>query len=611
MTPAADACRPEGDKREGKGGRVSDGGPALAPHALRDYALLADGERGVLVGPRGDFAWMCFPRWHDDAVFSALIGGRSGYTVTPVGRFVWGGHYEGGGLIWRSRWITEGGIVECREALALPADPGRAILLRRAIAVKGPARLAVALAAGTGFDRHGMARLKQRDDGVWTAALGDERLRWYGAREAKPGEDGVHGPSLAFDLRLRERESHDLVLVLDHGDDDSEPPSPERLWDATEAAWAERVPSFAGQGLAARDVRHAYAVLSGLTSASGAMVAAATTSLPERADRSRNYDYRFAWVRDQAYVGQAVAAAGPYPLLDDAVSFVAGRLLADGPELAPAYTVEGDPVPEERRLELPGYPGGVDVLGNQVRDQFQLDGFGEALLLFAAAARHDRLDGDAWRAAEVAAAAIEARHEDAEAGIWELEPDRWTHSRLICAAGLRAIAGRAPGRERGPHWLALADELVAAAAANGVARDGHWQRTPDDGKVDASLLLAQIRGAVPPEDPRSRATLTTVEANLVDDGYCYRFRAEDQPLGEAEGAFLVCGFWLALAHAGQGDRARALARFERNRAACGTPGLFAEEFDVGQRQLRGNLPQAFVRALLLETAVRLDGDDGG
>jgi hypothetical protein len=581
-------------------------GPVLAPHALRDYALVADGERGALVGPRGDFVWMCFPRWHDDAVFGALIGGRSGYAISPSGRFVWGGHYEGGGLIWRSRWITTDGIVECREALALPAAPDRAILLRQVIAVEGPARLEVALAAGAAFDRHGMARLQRRDDGVWTATLGEERMRWYGAGEATPGEDGVHGPSLAFELRLAEGQHHDLVLVLDHGRVGAEPDPPGRLWDATEAAWAERVPSFDGQCLAARDVRHAYAVMSGLTSATGAMVAAATTSLPERAERARNYDYRFAWVRDQAYAGQAVAAAGPYPLLDDAVGFVAGRLLADGPDLAPAYTVEGDQVPEERALELPGYPGGADVLGNRVRDQFQLDALGEALLLFAAAARHDRLDADAWRAAEVAAAAIEARHGEEEAGIWELGPRRWTHSRLLCAAGLRAIAACAPGRERGPRLLALADELVAAAAAEGVARDGHWQRAPDDPRVDASLLLAQIRGAVPAEDPRSRATLEAVEADLVEDGYCYRFRAEGQPLGEAEGAFLVCGFWLALAHAGQGGRARALALFERNRAACGTPGLFAEEFDVTQRQLRGNLPQAFVHALLLESAVRLD-----
>jgi hypothetical protein len=109
-------------------------------------------------------------------------------------------------------------------------------------------------------------------------------------------------------------------------------------------------------------------------------------------------------------------------VLDDAVRFVAGRLLADGPELMPAYTVTGDPVPVEDRLGLPGYPGGVDVVGNRVRDQFQLDAFGEALLLLAAAAAHDRLDGEDWRAAEAAIDAIERRHEEPDAGIWELEP---------------------------------------------------------------------------------------------------------------------------------------------------------------------------------------------
>jgi GH15 family glucan-1,4-alpha-glucosidase len=330
--------------------------------------------------------------------------------------------------------------------------------------------------------------------------------------------------------------------------------------------------------------------------------------LPEHAERSRNYDYRYAWIRDQAYAGQAIAAAGPFGLLDDAVRFVAGRLLADGPDLMPAYTVAGDPVPDEARLGLPGYPGGVDIVGNRVRDQFQLDAFGEALLLFAAAAAHDRLDADAWHAAELAATAIERRWTEPDAGIWELDADRWTHSRLICAAGLRAAAKAAPGRERGTRWSALADELVAAAAAEGVARDGHWRRAPGDDRVDASLLLAQIRGAAPVEDPRSLATVEAVQANLVEDDYCFRFRAEDLPLGEAEGAFLICGFWLAIALHQRGDRERAVAIFQRGRTACGTPGLFAEEFDVTQRQLRGNLPQAFVHALLLESAVRLSAD---
>ena len=130
------------------------------------------------------------------------------------------------------------------------------------------------------------------------------------------------------------------------------------------------------------------------------MVAAATTSLPERMESVRNYDYRYAWIRDQCYTGLAVAAHGPHPLLDGAVRFITERVLADGPDLMPAYTVAGDPLPGERTMAVRGYPGGAAArTGNRVTGQFQLDAFGEVLQLLAAAARLD-LDGpDTWRAA--------------------------------------------------------------------------------------------------------------------------------------------------------------------------------------------------------------------
>jgi alpha,alpha-trehalase len=445
-----------------------------------------------------------------------------------------------------------------------------------------------------------MRDLRRRDDGCWTARVGEHHLRWAGA-----GDATVHDDALVLRLDVPAGGEHDLVLELD-----ARPPDgavrPDRLWRATEAHWRERVPALEHVGVAHRDARHAFAVMSGLTGGSGGMVAAATTSLPERASEGRNYDYRYVWIRDQCYAGQAVAAAGAHPLLDDAVGFVRDRLLDDGPRLAPAYTVAAGPVPEERDLDLPGYPGGTDRIGNWVRSQFQLDAFGEALLLFAAAARHDRLDADGLRAAEVAADAIAARWVEPDAGVWELDPDRWTHSRLVCVAGLRALAALLPGRERSERRRALADAISARAAAEALHPDGRWQRSPGDPRVDAALLLAAVRGAIPATDPRSLATLHAVERELTEDGYCYRYRPDERPLGEAEGAFLLCGFWLALAHAQLGDRVAATRWFERNRAACGTPALFAEEFDVRQRQLRGNLPQAFVHALLLEAAVALD-----
>jgi len=577
---------------------------AVAPHALRDYALLADGERGVLVGPRGEYAWMCFPRWHDEAVFSALIGGESVYSIFPRERFVWGGYYEPGTLIWRSRWTTESGVVECREALVAPAHASRAVIVRRVEALEGEASLQVVLRPGGGFDRYGLSRLRKREDGCWTAHLGEERLRWQGGGRAELEQEAGEPKALRLEIALEAGESHDFVLAIERPHGEEELPAPDALWRKTEEWWREQVPPLADTA-APRDARHAYAVMAGLTGSAGGMVAAATTSLPERAKRGRNFDYRYVWIRDQSYAGQAVARAGAHPLLDRALGFVTARLLEHGSSLAPAYTVTGDPVPAERQIELPGYPGGCDIVGNWVRRQFQLDVFGEALLLFAAAAARDHLDGDRWRAAELAAEAIASRRGEPEAGIWELEPKRWTHSLLICSAGLRALAAHAPAGEMRARWLALADELLAEASRIGLHPSGRWQRAESDPRLDASLLLAAVRGAVPADDPRSLQTLAAVEEELTEDGYCFRYQAQDQPLGDAEGAFLLCGFWMCLAHAQQDEPTRAVAWFERNRAACGPPGLLSEEFDVRQRQLRGNLPQAFVHALLLECAAVL------
>jgi GH15 family glucan-1,4-alpha-glucosidase len=285
---------------------------------------------------------------------------------------------------------------------------------------------------------------------------------------------------------------------------------------------------------------------------------------------------------------------------------VTARLGEHGPQLRPAYTGRGGAVPDERSLDLEGYPGGTAVIGNRADRQFQLDVFGEILMLLATAAQHDRLDRDGWEAVERAAAVILDRCREPDAGIWELEPPRaWTHSRLICAAGLRAAATHAHGRHKASGWLAAADAIVADASRDALHPTGRWQRAPDDSRLDAALLLAGLRGAVPGDDPRSVATCTAVERELADDLYCYRYRADEGALGDAEGAFLLCGFWMALALDQQERPLQAARWFERNRAACGPPGLLSEEFDVRQRQMRGNLPQAFGHALLLECAATI------
>jgi alpha,alpha-trehalase len=432
-------------------------------------------------------------------------------------------------------------------------------------------------------------------------------VSWSGGADARVVRAGRHR-ALELDLELEAGEHHDLVLVISTEQDDRSPPDADAAWRETEQAWHDRVGEF-DQTIAPRDAAHACAVIRGMTSAGGGMVAAATTSLPERAEEGRNYDYRYVWIRDQCYAGEAAARAGVLEIMDDSVRFVVQRLAEHGRELRPAYTARGTAIPGTSDLGLEGYPGGSAVVGNQVRDQFQLDAFGEVLLLLAAAAGHDHLDAEGWRAAEVAAGAVLARWREPDAGIWELDPpQRWTHSRLICAAGLRAISAHAPARDRASRWLAAADTIVATTSRRALHRSGRWQRTPDDSRVDAALLLAGLRGAVPADDPRSIATCAAVEHELSDELYCYRYRADERELGEAEGAFVLCGFWMALALEQQQRPLQAARWFERNRAACGPPGLLSEEFDVTQRQLRGNLPQAFAHALLLECAATLRGE---
>src|SRR6266536_1088519 len=567
----------------------------VPPHPLRDYALLADGERGAILGPQGEIVWMCAPRWQSDAVFGSLIGGAGSYGVTPAGRYVWGGYYEQGTLIWRSRWVTDRGVTECREALAMPGDPHHVVLLRSILPGAAAARLRVSLDPRAEFGRKGLRALARRGRDVWAGRLGDLYLRWSGdvsgARVVRAGR----GSRLALELITAPWTRNDLVLELSDRPFGQAPVAAARAWRATEAAWAQSVPLLDGM-TARHDARQAYAVLRGLTSSSGGM----------GAEAGRNYDYRYAWIRDQCYAGQAVAAIGPLPLLDQAVSFVSGRLHADGSRLAPAYTVTGGRVPGQHRLDLPGYPGGFDLVGNWVGRQFQLDALGESLLLLAAAARHGRLDAHARQAAVTAAAAIAERWAEADAGIWEIDDQPWTHSRLTCAAGLRAAARSCATRSEATQWSALADVIVADTAKHAVHPSGRWQRSAGDSGLDAALLLPPIRGAVPADDPRTLATLRGYIAELTQDGYAYRFRHDDRPLQDAEGAFLLCGFVLSLALLQQGDEVAAVRWFERNRAACGTAGLYAEEYDVAERQLRGNLPQAFVHALMLECAARLD-----
>jgi len=569
------------------------------PQPLHDYALLADGERGALIGPRGEIAWMCVPRWDDEPVFGSLLG-EGLCAVTPVGgRFVWGGYYEEGSLIWRSRWVTGAAVVEAREALVRPADPGTAVLLRQLTCRQGNARLRVVLDPRVGGGAEGLRDL-ECVAGVWHARLGGLSVRCGGFSAAHVDDRGA----LVAEIDLHEGRLHDLVIEIGRRAPTGPFPSAGTAWRATERVWQQDVPAVEGIW-ARRDVRLAVAVIAGMTSASGGMVAAATRSLPERAERGRDFDYRYAWLRDQAMVGQALAAIGPHRLMVNAVDFVAARLREDGAHVRPAYAVDGGPVPGQDRCDTPGYPGAVDHVGNDAAEQFQLDVFGEALHLFAAAAGHGPLSADVWKSVECAVAAIEESWWRPDAGIWELRRRRWTHSRQMLSSGLDRVAGLAPSAQA-QDWRLLAERIDRSLDEEFRHPSGRWQRAADDAGVDAALLIPVVRSrADPARDLTTRRTVQAVLDELTEEEFCYRYRHGDLDLEEAEGAFVLAGFQMAMALHRLGEHPLAARWFERNRAACAASGLFSEEYDVSQRQQRGNLPQAFVHGALVEAAAML------
>src|SRR5699024_8209054 len=215
----------------------------------------------------------------------------------------------------------------------------------------------------------------------------------------------------------------------------------------------------------------------GLTSQDNGMVAAATMSLPERPKAHRDYDYRDLWIGDICNAGQAVARLGPNPLLEAALTFVSDRINEHGTDLKPAYRIDGGDLPDEHRVRLLGYPGGTNIAGNWVNDQFQLDTPGEALNLFAEAAERGRMHGRRWQAVSPCVRIIEERWQQPDAGVRELEDGQWPHPRRACVSGLRSIGRHTTGGEAA-RWEALAEEILADISAGGKDAEGVWQHPP-------------------------------------------------------------------------------------------------------------------------------------
>lgn len=600
----------------------------MSSEPIAAYALLSDCRSAALVSAAGSVDWLCFPRFDSPSVFGRLLGPEAGFwSIRPAGAHSSTRRYLGPTMVLETTHTAAEGSVTVTDALALGegrrghelgADsPG--VLLRQVSCTRGTVDVDIVLAARPDY---GITRpvLGAADGGVLIRA-GGAVLSFSTPGDFRPGTDTAQAR-----LSLRAGDTAGFALhsaARDPGTGGSggrpvfwsQAEIARRLEDTVQGwtSWSGMHQNYRGpwQDLVAGSGR----ILQALSYyPSGAIVAAPTTSLPEVAGGTRNWDYRYSWIRDASMTLQALwVAACP----DEAGNFfqflatAAAGGLAAGQDLQIMFGVGGErELPERELAHLPGWRGSSPVrVGNGAWNQRQLDVYGE--LLDAAATLPQYLEELAPETRKFLADAADtaaARWRSADQGIWEVrgEPRHYLHSKLMCWVAVdRAIplAGILQSTDRVPHWTEAREAIAASIRAEGwsPAANAYTQAYGSD-DLDASALMLSIVGFLPADDPGIIATIEAIEARLTDSrGLVYRYLADDGMAGE-EGTFLLCTFWLAQALALAGRTQRARAVFERAAGFATDLGLLAEEVAPDSGELLGNFPQAFSHIGLVNAA---------
>lgn len=594
----------------------------MSSEPIADYALLSDCWSGALVSAAGSVDWLCLPRFDSPSVFGRILGPEAGFwSIRPAGAHSSTRRYLGPTLVLETTHTTAEGRVTVTDALALGdgrrghelgADsPGT--LLRLVSCTQGTVDVDIVLCARPDY---GLARplLSAADGGILVPA-GGAFLSFSTPAAFRLNADTAQarlalaaGDVVGFALHSRLGSGEDPVFW-------SQDEIGRRLEDTVQGwtSWSGMHQNYRGpwQELVAGSGR----VLQALSYyPSGAIVAAPTTSLPEVAGGTRNWDYRYTWIRDASMTLQALwVAACP----DEAGRFfqflatAAASQPDSGEELQIMFGIGGErELPERELAHLPGWRASAPVrVGNGAWNQRQLDVYGE--LLDAAATLPEYLaqvQPETRKFLADAADTAAARWRSADHGIWEVrgEPRHYLHSKLMCWVAVdRAIslAGILQATERVPRWAEARDAIAASIRTEGWsgAANAYTQAYGSD-DLDASALMLSIVGFLPADDPAMIATIEAIEDRLTDPrGLVYRYLADDGMAGE-EGTFLLCTFWLAhaLALAGRPQRARAV--FERAAAFATDLGLMAEEVAPDSGELLGNFPQAFSHIGLVNAA---------
>jgi alpha,alpha-trehalase len=605
---------------------------------IADYGFLSDCEVCALVAPSGNVEWMCLPRMDGPSIFAAMLDRGAGTfrlgpadVVVPAGR-----RYLPGTMALETTWATPGGWAVVRDVLLVgpwrhqerrsdtyqrvPEDhAAERVLLRTVQCLNGA--IDFVLECEPAFD-YGRQR------GTWHHTGGG-----YGYAEARLGDEpqfrlttdmnlGFEGPRAIARRRLHANEQ--AFCALSWGD--GSPPETfdeahQRLFRTTDFwhEWISRgdFPDHRWRGYLERSAL----TLKGLIYApTGALLAAATSSLPETPGGERNYDYRYTWLRDSTFMLWGLYTLGFDREANDFFYFITD-VAEDQEDLQIMYGIGGERELTEQTLDhLSGYDGARPVrIGNGAWDQRQHDVWGVLLdSVYLHTQSRDGLDERRWpMLVRQVEAAIE-QWKDPDQGLWEVRgpAQHFTASKVLCWVAADRGSKLAEMRGDADHarnWRKAADEIHADVCANGLDERGVFCQHYDTNALDASLLLIPLLGFLPPEDPRVRATVLAIADELTEDELVLRYQVAetDDGFDGEEGTFTICSFWLvsALTEIGEVERARALC--DKLLSYASPLALYAEEIDPHSGRHLGNFPQAFSHLALINAVMHLIREEEG
>ncbi len=593
------------------------------------YGLLADCNSAALVDRGGSIDWLCLPHYDSPAVFARVLDPEAGHwSIAPVGSFESGRRYLPGTLVVETAFTTKTGVARLTDAMAfgqglrghdLGVDAPHEVL-RLLEGIEGTVEVELELAPRP---EYGLVRpLFRAVDGGGRTFGGPNRIAVSAGVPVEIQESTMRarftvaaGERVGFGLRWAAVESAP-----------PEPCPPDRVAariEDTVAGWSSwEAEHDIYPGPHRELVRFSARVLKGLTfRPTGAIVAAPTTSLPETVGGERNWDYRYAWIRDASLTLEALYVGACSDEAEDFVSFMtssAGGRAGRG-SLQIMYGIRGEHDLSERELpHLRGWRDSRPVrVGNGAWGQTQLDVYGELLnALHLYRERLGELHPEVQRFAADLATTAARRWEERDAGMWEMrgEPRHHLSSKVLCWTALDRAIDLAP--QLGAHadldrWTRERERIREAILTRGWSESRQaYAQAFDSDDLDAAALLMPILGFLPATDERMRSTIDAIASELTEDGLVLRYRTEEGPGGDGlsgeEGTFVICSFWLvsALAMANELDRAQGL--FHQLAGYANDLGLLAEEIDASTGELVGNFPQAFSHVGLITAAWAID-----